>query len=1045
MRKIYCLTTLLLGGMLAISPAADAQQDKKVKQRLDGANGKPAFVEFHQGAGGNSGQVREILNNYLELSSEDELREIKAETDGAGFTHKRFQQYYRGVKVEYGTYYVHTKNGVIRSINGELKNIKGLATKPQVSKEDALQRAIAYIGASTYMWEVPAQEEWAKQLNNDPSATFYPQGELVVIEDEFATARDQKGKPVLAYKFDIYAQKPLSRDLVYINAHTGEVVFKDAIIKHAASTGTAATRYSGSRTITSDSYSGSYRLRDVSRGNGVETYNCQTGTSYTAAVDFTDNDNNWSSAEFNNTAKDNAALDAHWAAQMTYDYFKLKHNRNSYDNAGAKVKSYVHYDKNYENAFWNGSVLTYGDGATRFDALTSLDVGAHEFGHAVCTNTANLKYSNESGAMNEGFSDIWGAAVEYFAAPEKATWLIGEDIDKQRPSLRSMSDPNAESQPDTYKGDFWYSGTGDNGGVHTNSGVLNYWFYLLTVGKSGTNDIGNSFTVNGIGIESAAKIAYRTESVYLTSSSVYADARTYSIQSAIDLFGEGSNEVIQTTNAWHAVGIGGKYGDITYCASQGNNSSYEWIASVKVGSFTNTSGAAGYSDFTSTTVGVSAGSSYAVTLTPGFAKTSYNEYWKVWIDYNKDGDFNDAGELVFDAGALSKTAVSGTISIPASASGSTRMRVSMKYNAAQTACEAFAYGEVEDYTISISGSTATCAVPGSLATSNITASGATLSWGAVSGASGYDVQYKPTAATSWTQLSTTSTSASINGLTASTQYEFQVRTVCTGSNSAFSASATFSTAAASVSYCASNGKNASYEWIDLVEYGGFSNTSASDGGYKDNTALTANVTRGASTTIYFSAGFSGTSYTEYWKVWIDFNQDGDFADAGEQLVSGSSSSSAKLSASFTIPSTALLGKTRMRVAMKYNAAPGPCESFSYGEVEDYSVNIGSSLDGTTVANLGHTSSSDKQEAELLGNAVTADFMVYPNPASSYIRISGEVDQLSIRITAANGALVKESQLSRNQQTVDVSALPAGMYVITIDDGQKQFHQRFVKE
>ncbi|MFD2244795.1 M4 family metallopeptidase [Pontibacter ruber] len=1038
MKHLYIVGSLLASSLL-FAPAANAQSQDNVRQRIEAADGTPAFIAFKTNAEAyRAEQALQILKTHLNLSQDDDMRQAKTENDALGFMHQRFEQYYKGIKVEHGTYMVHSKNGVVESINGEFKKLKDVSTQAALSEGAALGKALSFIRAKTYMWQLPDQEAWIKELKNDRKATFYPKGELVIVNNYLSRDKDKIGQPVLAWKFDVYAQAPLSRDYVYVDARTGEVVFKDAIIKHAAATASAATRYSGTISTTTDSYSGTYRLRDYTRGTGIETYNCKTGTSYTAAVDFTDADNNWTAAEFNNTAKDNAALDAHWAAQMTYDYFKGKHNRNSYDNAGAKIKSYVHYDVNYENAFWNGSVMTYGDGATRFDALTSLDVGAHEIGHAVCSSTANLVYSNESGAMNEGFSDIWAAAVEQYAAPTKSTWLIGEDIDNQRPSLRSMSDPNAEGQPDTYKGTNWYTGTGDNGGVHTNSGVLNHWFYILSVGKSGTNDIGVSFNVTGIGITDAAKIAYRMESVYLTSNSVYADARTYAIQSATDLFGAGSNQVIQTTNAWNAVGVGGKYGEISYCASKGNNAASEWIAGVKIGSFTKTSGAAGYSDFTATTVTMAAGSSNAITLTPGFASSSYNEYWKIWIDYNKDGDFDDAGELAFDAGALSKTAVSGNITIPATATGSTRMRVSMKYNAAQTACETFSYGEVEDYTISFSGAAATCAVPAGLASSNIGATSATLSWGAVSGAASYNVRFRPVGATTWTTSSATGTSYNATGLTASTQYEFQVSTVCSGSSSAYSSSATFTTTAATtVSYCTSKGSNSSYEWIDLVQFAGINNTSGNDGGYKDNTSLTASVARGSSNTIYFSTGFSGTAYTEYWKVWIDFNQDGDFDDAGEQVVSGSSSSSGTLSSTVAVPSTALLGKTRMRVSMKYNAAQTSCETFSYGEVEDYSVNIGSAL--TAVA------SSNVVTSETLGDAAGQDVMVYPNPASSYVRINASAKNAVVRVLSITGAEMMRVTMKDNAQQLDVSKLPAGIYMISIHDGQKEMHQKLVKE
>ena len=1034
MKHFYLYASLLLGGLLTGQDAL-AQQQAKIKQKIEAANGSPAFIAFdNNGAAHRSDQANEVLKKYLNLSATDDMRVAKTEKDDVGFTHQRFEQFYKGIKVEHAAYLVHSKNGVVQSINGDFRKLDKVSTQPTISEKAALANALRYINADKYMWEVPAQEQWAKQLKNDPKATFYPKGELVIIKNDFAPTKENNGKHVLAYKFDVYAHKPVSRDYVYVNAQTGEVVFKDAIIKHATATGAAATRYSGSRSVTTDSYNGSYRLREFTRGNGIETYNCRTGTNYSTAVDFTDNDNSWTSGEFNNTAKDNAALDAHWAAQMTYDYFKNKHNRNSFDNAGAKIKSYVHYDVNYENAFWNGSVMTYGDGATRFDALTSLDVGAHEIGHAVCSNSANLVYQNESGAMNEGFSDIWGAAVEYYAAPEKSIWLIGEDIDKQRPSLRSMSDPNAEGQPDTYKGDYWYSGTGDNGGVHYNSGVLNHWFYILSVGKSGTNDIGNSYSVTGIGIDAAARIAYRTETVYLTSNSVYADARTYSIQAAIDLYGAGSTQVIQTTNAWHAVGIGGKYGEISYCTSQGNNSTYEWIASVKIGSFTKTSTGAGYTDFTGTTVNVNAGSTYAVTLTPGFASTAYNEYWKIWIDYNKDGDFDDAGELVFNAGALSKSAVTGNMTIASTATGSTRMRVSMKYNGAQTSCESFGYGEVEDYTINF-GAAQTCAVPAGLSASNVATTSATLSWGAVTGATSYNVRFRPTGTSTWTTGSVTGTSANATGLTANTTYEYQVNSVCASGNSAYSASATFTTTAATVSYCTSKGSNSSYEWIDLVQFGGINKTSGNDGGYKDNTSLVGTATRGSSSTIYISAGFASTAYTEYWKVWIDFNQDGDFDDSGEQVVSGSSSSSGTLSATVTVPATALLGTTRMRVSMKYNAAQTSCETFSYGEVEDYTVNIVNALMATNNSSVKATSLGFDHEEQVV---------VYPNPASSTIRVSTKAAQAVVKVMSLTGIELMRADVKGEQQ-LDVSSLPSGVYLISVHDGQKETHQRIVKQ
>jgi Zn-dependent metalloprotease len=133
------------------------------------------------------------------------------------------------------------------------------------------------------------------------------------------------------------------------------------------------------------------------------------------------------------------------------------------------------------------------------------------------------------------------------------SWLMSNDMNW---IIRDMSNPNAKSQPDTYKGTYWYTGIADNGGVHTNSGVGNFMFYLLVTGGSGTNDIGNSYTVAAIGLAKADQILYRSETVYLSPTSKYADWRTACVNAATDLYGSGSNEVTQVQNAWYAVGIG---------------------------------------------------------------------------------------------------------------------------------------------------------------------------------------------------------------------------------------------------------------------------------------------------------------------------------------------------------------------------------------------------------------------------------------------------------------------------------------------------------
>jgi len=492
--------------------------------------------------------------------------------------------------VKVAVFILHYQNGKLVSMNGEIFQDAKATANPGISSGVAFLAALKNVGANSYMWE-----DAAYMAENSYKK---PTGELVYVPISQETG---KYSLILAYKFDIYAAQPISRDYIYVDAMEGRIILVDPIMKHAKKnqsetsnsvisvtpyqdsginvtplvTGSAATRYSGTQSIeTTLAGSGKYILSDTTRGNGVRTYNLKKGTNFGSAVDFEDNDNNWTAAEFDNLAFDNAALDAHLGVENTYNYFFSTFGRNSYDGLGTLLKSYVHYGNAYENAGWTGSEMIYGDGASTFRPLTAFDVTAHELGHGVCSSSANLIYNRESGALNEALSDIWAAAAEFKYAPTKQTWLIGEEITKIAPGyLRSMSNPKSglSPQPDTYHGTNWYpatvaegcvtpnSSSNDNCGVHYNSGVLNHWFYILSVGKTGTNDLGNSYSVTGITIAKAEKIVYRLETNYMTPSSNYKNARDFGVQTAIDLYGAGSPEAIATQDAFYAVGIGPKY------------------------------------------------------------------------------------------------------------------------------------------------------------------------------------------------------------------------------------------------------------------------------------------------------------------------------------------------------------------------------------------------------------------------------------------------------------------------------------------------------
>jgi subtilisin family serine protease len=228
-------------------------------------------------------------------------------------------------------------------------------------------------------------------------------------------------------------------------------------------------------------------------------------------------------------------------------------------------------------------------------------------------------------------------------------------------------------------------------------------------------------------------------------------------------------------------GGGGGGGTSQYCNSQGNSVSYEWINSFSLGSFTNTSGTAssGYSDHTDQIISLSNGNTYPVSISPGFSGTVYNEYYRIWIDFNNDMDFDDPGEQIFSGGPTSGTA-SGTISIPNTTyQGNTRMRVSQKYSAFPTPCEVFAYGEVEDYTVDLGGNSVQCDAPSTVFASNIGINTATINWSPVTEANSYDIRYRKLGTSSWTIIPNyNNTSVNLNALQAGSTYTVQVSSNC---------------------------------------------------------------------------------------------------------------------------------------------------------------------------------------------------------------------------------------------------------------------------
>ena len=249
---------------------------------------------------------------------------------------------------------------------------------------------------------------------------------------------------------------------------------------------------------------------------------------------------------------DRAALDVHWGLEKTYDFYLNKFGRNSYDNLGKKIVSFVNKN-NWANAQFvrTDTVLVFG--CNNNSPFVDLDIVAHEMTHAVTYHTSHLGNVGEPGALNEALSDVFGVCVnnEVKSGNGQFNWIYS---DHTYTNPRNMQNPTCKF----YYGTGWVDVTdtsfnNDNGGTHTNLGVFCYWFYLLANGGSGTNEIGISYDVEGIGLDHALRICYLMNTAYLTSNSDYIDACRCSYLAAEQL--GYTDEIEQIREAWIAVGV----------------------------------------------------------------------------------------------------------------------------------------------------------------------------------------------------------------------------------------------------------------------------------------------------------------------------------------------------------------------------------------------------------------------------------------------------------------------------------------------------------
>lgn len=493
----------------------------------------------------------EIFTRYKDafgLGSSDEMIKTKTEEDDLGIKHHSYQQYYKGLKVENFTYLIHENNGISELANGEILENIDLSIVPSLSNMVALEIALKNFKSNKWAWEDPDWEDEKKGNKENPS--WRPNGELIIINQH---SKNQSGG-LLVYKFELLSVDPWFHYATYINAINGSIE-KSVSLTRNESTGTVYTLYNGTKSFTT-TYRGlpnwDYILKDETRG-----YICTknySGTAWWLRSHIDNSNNTWSTPG----EKVNGAT-AQWATERTYDFFHAKYNRHGIDNDNQDVRVELKADL-WDNAGWDlgdsdFDWIQIGRTASDSSFLAALDIIGHEFTHGVVASEANLIYESEPGALNESFADIFGTMVEIFVEPSEWDWIIGSQV----LPLRSMSDPDDFFQPSTYLTDLWWqdlmncdpNAYNDYCFVHTNSGVQNHWFYLLSAGGSQ-----NGVTVSGIGVDKAAKIAYYNLCFYLTAQSGYPAARNGSILAATNLYGECSNECQQVRNAWAAVGVG---------------------------------------------------------------------------------------------------------------------------------------------------------------------------------------------------------------------------------------------------------------------------------------------------------------------------------------------------------------------------------------------------------------------------------------------------------------------------------------------------------
>lgn len=476
----------------------------------------------------------QTFKNYFDVEIQrGNLIPLKVQIDPISkMEHHRYVQQFKGLPVFGGEIIYHLKNGNVESINGEYYTIKDLDIQPVLTWEEAVEIFRKYLG-----------EQGLEEKAEDSLLVIYP------AED---------GDFFLAYQITLNKENYYSMTGI-IDAKTGGILLNFSNIHFdepgiGLGVGYHGSSFKMATTLNSDGY---FYVFDEKRIRPYNHYTYDYRTGYIPG----DGDNYW---DFDGTL-----VSGHVFVGFVYDFFYGFFNRKGIDDNNMNTIVYVHNTKYSDNAYWSGSEksINFCDPKkSNSQFAAALDVVAHEYAHGVTDYSSGLIYSFEPGALNESFSDIMGATAEFYWFPEghglhRADWYIGEDATPsyKTSGCRNLADPNSNSQlgdprypdPCHLSQKIICSYDLDNGGVHLNMTIYSHAFYLLAQG--GTNRVSGIY-VNGIGLEKAAKIFYRTWVYYLTKTSKFVDAANALLQVAYNDYGANSTEYQQTIRSVEAIG-----------------------------------------------------------------------------------------------------------------------------------------------------------------------------------------------------------------------------------------------------------------------------------------------------------------------------------------------------------------------------------------------------------------------------------------------------------------------------------------------------------